>query len=258
MRAFTVGQIMHTDAPSLTERTPFPEVVQYFLNSPFPLCFVVDEQRVLRGVISIHDVKMILQEDTLGPLVIARDLAQQSPTVVNPQDTLAQGLEKFTLTEQEYLPVVTPPGVLHGYISQRDVLDLYQREILRHEYLGLHWRTEGVTSRRFEQVRLPHNYTVEVMPVPPFLIGRTLREAQLRTRHHLTVVAVRRGGIDRPDELPDPDWTLGGQDHVVLVGHPSDMQQVVMSTLGHSSAATPEGIGREDHPDSPPPTSSSL
>jgi Trk K+ transport system NAD-binding subunit len=150
---------------------------------------------------------------------------------------LAQCLEKFTRTEQEYLAVVSSGGVLRGYISRGDVLDLYQQEILRHEYLGLNLHANGMNGGVFEHLRLPHEYTVEVMPVPPFLVGQTLREVQLRTRYRLTVVAVRRGGFARPDELPDPDWTLSPQDYVVLVGHPLDMQQVLSSTIGRNSAA---------------------
>ena len=78
------------------------------------------------------------------------------------------------------------------------------------------------------------------MPVPPFLVGQTLREAQLRTRYRLTVVAVRRGGFARPDELPNPDWTLSLQDYVVLVGHPLDMQLVLSSEVEHNGAAAPK------------------
>ena len=103
--------------------------------------------------------------------------------------------------------MVSSGGVLRGYISRGDVLDLYQQEILRHEYLGLNLHANGMNGGVFEHLRLPHEYTVKVMPVPPFLVGQTLREAQLRTRYRLTVVAVRRGGFARPDELPDPDWT---------------------------------------------------
>ncbi len=241
MRAFTVGQIMHHEAPSLQESTPFSEVVQHFLTSLFPLCFVVNHERRLRGVISIHDVKVLLEsEDALRLLVIAQDLAQQNQAVVSPEETLAQCLEKFTRTEQEYLAVVSSGGVLRGYISRGDVLDLYQQEILRHEYLGLNLYANGVNGGVFEHLRLPHEYTVEVMPVPPFLIGQTLRDAQLRTRYRLTVVAVRRGGFNRPDELPDPNWTLGPRDYVVLVGRPLDMQLVLSSAVEHNGAAAPE------------------
>jgi Trk K+ transport system NAD-binding subunit len=129
------------------------------------------------------------------------------------------------VSEQEYLPVVSPLLELRGIISHRDVLDLYNREILRHEYLGLSLRSEGSISTVHEQVQLPHEYIVEVVQVPSYYAGKTLRETQLRTRFNLTAVAIRRGGFNGQDELPDPDRTLDPQDHLVLVGRATDMQR---------------------------------
>jgi CIC family chloride channel protein len=225
MQAFTVGHVMRHEVPALQENAPFAEIVQYFLTSEMPVCFVVDEHQHLRGEISIHDIKAILQEDTLGPLVIARDLAQRPGVTTSPDETLARCLEKFTAAEQEYLPVVSPSLELRGIISHRDVLDLYNREILRHEYLGLSLRSEGILSSVHERVRLPHEYIVEVVQVPPLYVGKTLRDTQLRTRFNLTAVAIRRGGFNSPDELPDPARRLERQDHLVLVGRSADLQR---------------------------------
>ena len=198
MRAFTVRQVMRGDAPTLHEIAPFSDIVQYFLVNSLPFCFVIGEDRTLRGMISIHDVKVSLQEETLGTLVIAKDLAQTCRIITSPDETLAQCLEKFARTELEYLPVVLETGKLQGVISRRDVLDLYNQEILRREYLGLHLRSERMSSTVSKQVRLPREYTVDVIPVPPRWVGGSLRDAQMRTRFHVTVVAIRRGGFDRP------------------------------------------------------------
>lgn len=238
MHAFTVRQVMRDEAPMLRETAPFSDVVQYFLVNSSPLCFVVGEDHSLRGVISIHDVKVSLQEEALGALVIAKDLAQVCRIITRPDETLAQCLEKFARTEQEYLPVITETGKLQGVISRRDVLDLYNQEILRREYLGLHLRSEGMSGPISEHVRLPREYTVDVIPVPPCLTGGSLREAQLRTRFHLTVVAIRRGGFDRPDELPDPEWRLSIQDYLVLVGRPEDIDRFVASTTTRADSAS--------------------
>ena len=225
MQVFTVGHVMHREAPTLGETASFAEVVQHFLTSNMPVCFVVNQDRQLRGEISIHDVKELLQDDTLGPLVIAKDLAQPTSVTTSPNETLARCLDKFILSDQEYLPVVSPALELYGIISHRDVLDLYNREILRQEYLGLSLRSEGLRGAVHEQVRLPHEYIVEVVPIPPHYVGKTLRDTQLRTRFNLTAVAIRRGSLNSPDELPDPGRTFNPQDHLVLVGRASDMQR---------------------------------
>lgn len=225
MRAFTVGQVMRREMPTLRDSAPFAEVVRHFLVSELPVCFVVDQSGRLLGEISIHDVKTMLQEDALGPLVIAEDLLQKPEATAGPDETLARCLEKFAAIEQEYLPVVSPAMQLQGVISQRDILNLYNREMLRHEYLGLSLRAERFTSSVHERVRLPHEYVVEVIRVPVQYAGKTLREIQLRTHFSLTVVAVRRGGFNGQDELPNPDWPLMRQDYLVLVGRPVDVRR---------------------------------
>ena len=238
MRAFHVGQIMRREVPSLLETAPFPDVVQYFLASTFPVCFVVDVQQQLVGVISIHDVKAILQEDSLGPLVIAQDLIQTVEATTTIDEPLASCVEKFSRAEQEYLPVVSPGKRLCGILSHRDVLDLYQREILRNEYLGVSLQADGISSTMHEHVRLPHHYTVDILQLPSRYIGQTLRDTQLRTDFGLTAVAIRRGGFQGPDELPDPDQPLAALDHLVLVGRQEDLQR-----FAQASHVTTQSVG---------------
>jgi CIC family chloride channel protein len=225
MRAFSVGQVMRRDAPTLRAETPFPEVIRHFLASLIPTCFIVDDARHLLGEVSLHDVKTMLQEDTLGPLVITADLMHACPVSLHPEETLARCLEQFALTEQEYLPVVSQTQELLGMISHRDVLNVYNREILRHEYLGLNLRSDSIKNTVNQQVQLPPEHTVEVLRVPAWAAGKTLREIQLRTLYHLTAVAVRREGFNGREELPEPDRKLGLQDYVVLVGRPADVRR---------------------------------
>jgi CIC family chloride channel protein len=223
MRAFTVGQVMQSAAPTLKESAAFAEIVQHFLTTTVPVCFVIDEHNRLCGEISLHDVKGLLQEEGLGALIIARDLLHTSRVAVRPEDTLAHCLERFSQTEQEYLPVITPEGQLCGFLSHRAVMDLYNREILRREYLGLNLRTDGRDHSVQEHVRLPHHYAVQVVQVPAWFTGKTLRMLQLRTQFNLTAVAIRRGSTAQGDEFPDPDYPFTPQDSLVLVGRPTDL-----------------------------------
>ena len=245
MQAFTVSQVMHREVPTLPETAPFSEVVRYFLATNFPMCFVVDEHGHLFGEISIHDVKDLFQEEELRALIIAKDLAHRCSVTTSPEEALARCLEKFTQTEQEHLPVVTSTEELCGIISQRDVLDLYHREILRHEYLGLSLRSEQLQNSVHKHVRLPHSYVVEVALVPPRYVGKTLREIGLRTNFHLTAVAIQHGNTGEPDEFPDPAQPLILQDHLVLVGRPADVQRFI-NEIDEQSPSPPTPTAAEN------------
>jgi CIC family chloride channel protein len=228
MQAFTVRRVMRKEVPTLRETASGAEILSHFLSSTLPVCFVVDEHQRLRGEISIHDIKELLREDSLGPLVVARDVSHSEGLVAHPEDTLAQCLENLARRGDEYLPVVNPAtGVLHGMISQGDILALYQREILRHEYLGLSLRTERIRSTAHERVRLPAQSTVDVIPVPERYVGKTLREIGLRAQFAVTVVAIRGGGLHREDEWPDPGRVLGPIDYLVVVGTLADVRRFV-------------------------------
>ena len=230
MQGFTVGQVMRPEPPTFREGAPFPEVMDHFLASTLPLSFVVDRNQRLLGIISIHDIKATLQDDTLAPLVVAADLARPPDTVTTAQETLARCLEKFSLSEQAYLPVLSADQKLEGIVSRYDVLDLYNREILRNEYLGVSLRSEALTEMVHQQVHLPHEYIVEIVHVPPPLIGKTLGESQLRRRFNVTAIAVRRGGFHSPDELPDPDTPLRQEDSLVLVGRAEHLRRLTDTT----------------------------
>ena len=225
LQAFTVGVVMRREVPVLAETTPIAEIVEHFLGGSLPVCFVIDDQHRLRGEISIHDVKALFQEQTLGTLVIAGDLCHPCLTTVTEDDTLARCLELLVSTEQEYLPVVAADtGVLQGIVSYRDLLQLYNREILHQEYLGLDLRIKGQATVR-EDVQLPHDYTVTILRVPEWCVGSTLRTLQLRTRFGLTVVAIRKGRIQHRDALPDPNDVLSTHDYLVVVGHAESIRE---------------------------------
>ena len=162
--------------------------------------------------------------------VVAVDLARPPDAVTTAQETLARCLEKFSLSEQEYLPVLSADQKLEGIVSRHDVLELYNREILRNEYLGVSLRSEALTEMVHQQVHLPHEYIVEIVHVPPPLIGKTLGESQLRRRFNVTAIAVRRGGFHSPDELPDPDTPLRQEDSLVLVGRAEHLRRLTEIT----------------------------
>jgi CBS domain-containing protein len=225
LQAFTVSVVMRREMPVVREAAPFADIVEHFLGGNLPVCFVVDEQRHLRGEISIHDVKALFQEQTLGPLVIASDLSHPCRVTVAINDTLAQCLDLLVATEQEYLPVIeADTSVLQGIVSYRDLLQLYHREILHQEYLGLNLRTQGQAAVR-EDVLLPRDYAVTILQVPAWSVGSTLRTLQLRTRFGLTVVAIRKGGLQQRDELPDPNEILAPHDYLVVVGRAEGIRE---------------------------------
>ncbi|MBN1595297.1 TrkA family potassium uptake protein [candidate division FCPU426 bacterium] len=85
--------------------------------------------------------------------------------------------------------------------------------------------------------QLAEGISVVEVPVPPDLVGKTLRETGLRTKYNVNVIAVkhRKLELDREgmghensyyDVLVTPDHEVGKDDTLVLVGRDEDLKKL--------------------------------
>lgn len=97
---------------------------------------VVDEGGRLIGMISVDDIRGVLLEEGVYPLIIAKDLAQPNPVTVTLNESLNSALHKFTLMDMqgrpvEEIPVVDDknPNEIIGVLTRRNLLAAYSREM---------------------------------------------------------------------------------------------------------------------------------
>ena len=230
MRSHSVAQVMQPATAVLSARTPIGDTVRYFLEHEAASAYVTDGAGRFAGTISIHDIKDPSVHE-LGPLVVAADLADAHVHTAAPEDTLADCIDEFILSANDELPVVDAAGMLVGIVSRRDILRVYSSELLRHEYLGVATREAGGAGRRYAQ--LGRDFTIARLVTPPWLAGRSLRQANLRAAYNLTVVAVRHGS-EGDDRFPDPEEPQQLGDVLVVVGTTTDIEHFRRAGLGIS------------------------
>jgi CIC family chloride channel protein len=218
MRSHSVGAVMRPAEAVINDGIPSDELIQYFFNHEVTQVYVTDVAGRFVGTISIHDIKHP-EIRTLGPLVRARDVAEPNAYTVDPHDTLAECMERFILSEDDQLPVVDGDGRLVGVVSRRDVLRVYSTELLRQEYMGV---AAEPTPR---SVRLAPGLTLARVTTPAWLAGHSLRDANLRVTHNLTVVAVQHDGRGE-ERLPEAETPLGPRDVLVVVGRLADIERL--------------------------------
>jgi Trk K+ transport system NAD-binding subunit len=150
-----------------------------------------------------------------------------TPYVVQQRENLEDTIMLLTTANAEQLPVVisNENPVLRGTIRQSDILELYNREILHKEVLGIkmvHRDTQGT-----DFVDLPEQYRVELVPVTDEMVGRNLRQLDLRGRFGVHVLAIKRPGrrVAGTNELPDPERELTAKDRLIVVGRSEDLDE---------------------------------
>ena len=222
LRTHTVGRVMKPAVHAVREDTPIPTILRYFLNHEVAFLYVTDSGGKLLGAISIHDIKDPEIRD-LGSLVLAADVAESNLPRMSPEDTLADCMDQFAASEQDELPVVFHDGTLAGVVTRRDVLRVFNSELLRHVFLDVSVRDRSAGAIR-ESLRLGEGLTLARVETPAWLVGRSLRQADLRAAYRLTVVAIRRPEDDE-DRLPDPAEPLRQGDILVVVGRSEDIER---------------------------------
>ena len=221
MRRHRVGEAMRPAPQALSSDAPMADLVRHFLERGDAAAYVEDEAGRYVGVVSMHRI-LDREVRDLGDLVRARDVAETNALRVSPGDTLAACMDRFVLSERDELPVVDADGRLAGVISRRDVLGVYNSELLRHEFLAA--RTADGETDRAGGIRLGDGVTIARVPAPTSLLGRSLRDADLRATHGLTVVAVQCVG-ESQDRLPDPERPLAAGDILLVAGTPEHLTE---------------------------------
>ena len=230
MQTTKVGDVMNHNMVVLDERMGFNELLQKVINAHEAYYYVKDSEGKYQGSFNVHDVKEVLNEQSLAGVVVAKDLVSVSASPSIEMDaTLAQCMRKFSVYEVEELPVVNDEHShkLIGKIGRRDIINVYNREILRQGSLGLKF-IQGKLSEKLPTqsfVDLPDGCEINVIPVTEVMQGHSMQELDIRHKYGVTVVAINRSGErgQREVVIPNPDEILQRGDMLVVLGKGDDL-----------------------------------
>ena len=75
-----------------------------------------------------------------------------------------------------------------------------------------------------DYLQLSKNISLIEISMPPFMVGRCLKDSKLREQYNLNAVGVRRStGLDVP---PDPTAILSEDDKLLVIGNNSDLDEL--------------------------------
>ena len=122
-------------ATLVPEGMPLPEVLRLVADSNDNYFPVVDDNKNLVGIFSLHDIRATLTGNPAGELILASDLARAPVTTITPDDNLHDVLRIYTQKQFVELPVVDPaePNSVICMLPRGDVIAAYDRQISLHQ-----------------------------------------------------------------------------------------------------------------------------
>jgi len=128
-----VGDVHDPSRPvtMVRETMPLPEVLRVVARSNDSYFPVIDDDRNLVGIFSLHDIRSALVGNGAGSLILASDLASSPVATVVPNDNLHTALRLFTQKQIAELPIVNPENPLRvvGMLTREQVIHAYDRHI---------------------------------------------------------------------------------------------------------------------------------
>jgi len=194
LHSLPVSHVLKTDYEEIDVDTPFRKLVDLTINSPHPNFFVSDRNARLLGVVSVHDVRKLINEsETLETLVVAYDVMTPIRHHFTPTDTLDMVMKAFGEVNMDQLPVVEEESKkqLIGTVSKHDIIEIYNQEIFKRDMVT---SVSGYISslRKFRQVELMDGQVLSEIEVPGGFVNKTLQELDLRNCCSVEVILIKQ------------------------------------------------------------------
>jgi CIC family chloride channel protein len=229
LKTLYVRDVLDPEPEVIAASASFQTILDLVVSSRHSQFFVVSGDRRLVGAISLSELRrLIYEQDALRPIVVAGDLVDTLRPSVSEDDDLDLVMHIFSGSDYDELAVVDREARLLGSVSQNDVIEARNREMLRRDATGsLSSSMSAVGKGR--NVTLGDGYEIRELPVPAHLAGRSLRELALRERTEIQVLLVRPGsttGRARSLEIPGGDTLLDHGDRLVVAGRVESFERL--------------------------------
>jgi len=239
LAGLTVEALLQEDPDILRPGDPYSKVVDKFLSTNRERLFVVSPDGRLQGVVSLHDIKHMLESPDTLTAVVAHDLMTPVEQALRSDERLHRATESFAQSEYERLPVVDEEGRYLGVLAKRDLLAVYAQEVLgRPALLATFVSSKGAETSR-DYVHLPPDFSVRLVPVPAALVGRTLADAKLPQTLGARVLEIRRRSRAGEEVvIPAGDTVFEEGDQFILVGPTTTVEALSEGKLTLPEEAT--------------------
>ncbi len=134
MKSIKVGRVMSEDVAIISEKANINDLLKIFSmtedNFYFP---VIDDSGMMTGIISLQDVKTILNDENLRLTSKVGDVCSRKVLYLTPDDNLYTAMTHYVVKGVEELPVVesNESKWVVGMLRRSDAIAAYNREVLK-------------------------------------------------------------------------------------------------------------------------------
>ena len=229
LNSIPVNEVYTSNYNVVQENENFKEIVKKLLSQNLSVLVVVDKQENFIGLISIDQVReILLDQDTLGELLIAGDIASKNFPIIESSETLKTAWDLMNQSKSDYLPVVDDLNSkkIVGIITRKDLDEIYNQEIKKYD-VSLNLASSLTLSNAEEGIQIFGQYTLQELDVPKSFVGKTIKDLNIRNRFNIEIILIKsRDNMKaRRVIIPDANYKFLKNDRIVISGNQIDVNK---------------------------------
>lgn len=123
-------KIIERDLLTIHPDAPLKDLVDLVKISKRNIFPVVNENRELKGIVTLDDIREIMFDPDKQESLIIKTIMHQPPTSVSPQEKMQSVMNKFEMTQAWNLPVIEN-GKYLGFVSKSRIFNAYRKKLIR-------------------------------------------------------------------------------------------------------------------------------
>ncbi len=77
----------------------------------------------------------------------------------------------------------------------------------------------------FDYIEVTDEFSIYEIPPLPEWVGKSIRELDIRNRHHVSVLGIKSG--ERSNLMPMPDYVIRSDEHLMIIGQKPDVDELL-------------------------------
>ncbi len=230
LKSITVQDVYKTELDKIKYNQKIQEIIPLVVNSDHEIYCVIDEKDQFISYITMASIRNVLEDPAaVQNIVVAYDLIVPKPRFVTPETNLDDVMKTFGHVRIGEVPVVDAQNhkKLLGYLSRRDVIDAYNKELARRELtLGLKRAYSSLALSDITEV--VDDYFMVELAAPRKFVGKSLIQIDMRNNYRVQIILIKRTGTDGKEMriVPDANYTINEKDFLILMGRQKDLERV--------------------------------
>jgi len=129
LQSIPIHQHIKKKFDSIPEHLTFGKILDLLRRSQHSTFPVINQGKKIVGIVSLQNIRSYMFEKELYPLLIARDIMQEDFISIHPDQSLADVLRLFDLTDAELIPVTDSKDKHHliGVIYRDELMSWYRK-----------------------------------------------------------------------------------------------------------------------------------